>query len=884
MMHRVLFVAGAFFLSGVCHATTVGFGQLGGSNSTVPKNLASRATTDGNGFVVSDGATPNIEVSWDVNGEQNNGNPASNGWDIHTSNFFTDIEGVTVGGGLWDNEGGVPRVGQLDFGLHTIGFAADAGAQLVLNSFDFGHTGETAGTTMWDLTLTDSGSNVAWSQSVTFTNGMAQTFAPNFIGLSGEDYTLTFQRTSSTYGSDGRHAIDNLSFNQIPDLSNPIGALVINRSGPNAGTAHIRADQAFSFSEYEIRSTSGALIPDEWTSVASTGADTNETWSIVSSTATSLHEEDDASGPNDGLSLNAGGQYNLGNAFGILPRFRRDGTTLTGWEDAAITINDPSGTLLAILPEYVGSPVPWGDYNGDLIVNAQDWPLFRAGLGGSYSGLTAAQAYLRGDLDGDFDSDIHDFNLFVELAGGASNLFGPNAVPEPSTVAMLALAGVVLSTGRRLRGASALLTGFIAVAVGTSAQAQTLQNFGVVGSTPVISIPEGQQNENANAGPDKFFDDTILDESGQIVFDLFSTNYTDPDLFPGGFLGQYAIGGETPGAVDSAVVFMDYGAPVTANWFAYAQRTGGNPIADKVGKLEFWFSNSDFGGALPNDAPDSVVNLLPGDNRINDSVIRPYSLGGDRTGQYVAMRITETAASGTLTSTSRIGGHEFRLLDGPSDVVLTVNRANGEMTLRNNLSGAEDIFMKGYTIESPAGALVSSSFNGVRGDGPFPLGNGSGNGWELALGGDPSRLAETFFAGQTTFAAGAGAVSLGSAYNSLVGSEDLAFLWTNSQGEVYNARVEYIGAATKVGGDYNDDGVVDAADYTVWRDNLNTNNTLPNDATPGSVTQADYVLWSNNYGKSVAASFAAAVPEPGAALLMSVAAVLSACRRRGRTN
>jgi len=187
----------------VGEATMIGFGQLGGNNTTVPATLGSNATADGNGYVVSNGATPNVALTWDAN------------WDIHTSAFFQPLENVTVGGGDWDNEGNTQRIGQLDFGTHTIAFAVDATAQLVLNSFDFGHTAETAGTTAWDLTLNDSAAAVVWSQSVTFVNGASQTIAPNFVGALGEDYTLTFNRTSETYGSNGRHGIDNLSFNQI---------------------------------------------------------------------------------------------------------------------------------------------------------------------------------------------------------------------------------------------------------------------------------------------------------------------------------------------------------------------------------------------------------------------------------------------------------------------------------------------------------------------------------------------------------------------------------------------------------------------------------------------------------------------------------------------
>ncbi len=185
------------------HATNIGFGQLGGSNAPIPVDLGSFATTDSNGLVVSNGATPNIALSWDAE------------WDIHTSNFFAPLENQFVGGGAWDNEGDIPRIAQLELGFHTIQFIVEDGYALVLNSFDFGHTAETAGTTQWDLTLTDSNENVVWADFVIFENGQVFTIAPEFTGDPGESYTLTFNRVDQTYPSNGRHGIDNLSFNQI---------------------------------------------------------------------------------------------------------------------------------------------------------------------------------------------------------------------------------------------------------------------------------------------------------------------------------------------------------------------------------------------------------------------------------------------------------------------------------------------------------------------------------------------------------------------------------------------------------------------------------------------------------------------------------------------
>ncbi len=84
--------------------------------------------------------------------------------------------------------------------------------------------------------------------------------------------------------------------------------------------------------------------------------------------------------------------------------------------------------------------------------------------------------------------------------------------------------------------------------------------------------------------------------------------------------------------------------------------------------------------------------------------------------------------------------------------------------------------------------------------------------------------------------------------------------WNTSQ--LYATGVLSVVAAG-LPGDYNEDGLVDAADYTRWRDNLGSQISLPNDDTPG-VAGDDYTRWVNNYGASDAQSAAAAVPEPGA--------------------
>ncbi len=98
----------------------------------------------------------------------------------------------------------------------------------------------------------------------------------------------------------------------------------------------------------------------------------------------------------------------------------------------------------------------------------------------------------------------------------------------------------------------------------------------------------------------------------------------------------------------------------------------------------------------------------------------------------------------------------------------------------------------------------------------------------------------------------------------------------NKQGIIYDAlRLEI----DFLPGDYNNNGVVDAADYTLYRDALGTSTTLPNDTTPGSVTAADYSVWQANFGQG-APSAAAAVPEPAGSVRLIAFLLLFTVRNR----
>jgi hypothetical protein len=82
-------------------------------------------------------------------------------------------------------------------------------------------------------------------------------------------------------------------------------------------------------------------------------------------------------------------------------------------------------------------------------------------------------------------------------------------------------------------------------------------------------------------------------------------------------------------------------------------------------------------------------------------------------------------------------------------------------------------------------------------------------------------------------------------------------------------------------GDYNNNGVVDAADYVVWR-NAGATYTLPNDSTPGTVNTADYDAWRANFGNPPGSGSSSAVPEPATVALLALG-LIGACGTRRRS-
>ena len=102
------------------------------------------------------------------------------------------------------------------------------------------------------------------------------------------------------------------------------------------------------------------------------------------------------------------------------------------------------------------------------------------------------------------------------------------------------------------------------------------------------------------------------------------------------------------------------------------------------------------------------------------------------------------------------------------------------------------------------------------------------------------------------------------------GDPDGSTVWPQTMRVDY---VRYWQRQTDLPGDYNDDGKVDAADYTIWRDTYGaTGIGLPADGSGnGTVSESDYQTWLDNFSSTGAST---AVPEPN---LTGITAVGIAC-------
>lgn len=203
-------------------------------------------------------------------------------------------------------------------------------------------------------------------------------------------------------------------------------------------------------------------------------------------------------------------------------------------------------------------------------------------------------------------------------------------------------------------------------------------------------------------------------------------------------------------------------------------------------------------------------------------------------------------------------------------VLLTVDLASGAASVSNQSDSSIEI--DGYALMSSEGDLDPNNWNTWESQ---AIDDGD---W-VASPGLATVLTELQQFGSTTLD-GNVFYNLGNVYSD--GAQNLKFQYlVDGQSNPLNASVEYV-----LAGDYNDDGEVNIADYTVWRDNLGGDSILPNDMTPGLTDASDYSVWKQNFGASIPGAAALgsgshSVPEPSAVFgMVSLVGAAALCLKR----
>jgi hypothetical protein len=750
-----------------------------------------------------------------------------------------------------------------------------------------------------------------------------------------------------------------------------------------------------------INSATGALDPNAWLSISDNydeggGFDT-DVWNITApampfpTATTTLSEAEDASGGGSGGTLTAAG-LNLGNAWIRTPQ-----------EDLQVSVTLTDSSVVTITPQYTGSAILPGNFDGDTDVDLTDYNTLVTNLHTDVSSLQPAEAYFLGDMNGDLALNYADFVAFrtayddANGSGAFSEVFG---VPEPSSITLLGITSGLLILAsfwrRRLerleltfpRGCCsrsfchAIHRVFESLSPETSTMTgkhfpiflAVLAACGLVFSTQALAIEVtltatdafdgtsfnvagGWSNTAApSAGNDYFTGNFGLrtpadGNSYTFAGDSLTVNNTnfDPNApaQPNGGLwwkgtgaaatitinnlildGGYIVALNGPGdifnlagnlnVVSDSFIHARQG-PINISAVVDGSGTITNPQSDGPGStIVFQSPNNTYNGSIVNNgrftlADNSVMNFSIGANGVNNSIsgagaenifdgdfVFDLSSASSNLGDsWAVVTATNVAYGDTFniddffefsTGTWVSGAYQFSEATGMLSVAeelelltLQVNTGNGQVRIVNGQDSAS-FDVNYYEIRSASGSLDVDAWTSIDGNVPA-----SETTWEKAGGSTENLISEINLQGMMSLDPMDPPVSIGNAYGgTLPEHQDIEFFYgtIDSAGSLFRGSVEYITSQSLLG-DYNEDGIVNAADYVVWRNNEGSNTSLPNDEIGGQIGQAHYDQWKDNFGTSNGAgtgvaSLSSAVPEPSVWVMIVVGTALATLDRRRR--
>lgn len=414
--------------------------------------------------------------------------------------------------------------------------------------------------------------------------------------------------------------------------------------------------------------------------------------------------------------------------------------------------------------------------------------------------------------------------------------------------------GTFFSQTRGVSNDGAVVVGFSSGASGTEAFRWT-QSTGMVG---LSDFPEGANNSQARG----------VSADGAVVVGIGNKTGFVNDAFrwtaeeglvglgdlPGGSVGSEAWGVSADGNVVVGQSVM--GTPILGpNIHAFRWTTASNSLTD-------------LGTLFPNNGGASIANAVSGDG----TAVVGYS--SSPSGNQ-AFRWTEGAG---MVGLGDLEGGDFY------SEAFAVS-FDGSVVVGRSSSGSGETLAFRWTqvtgmvsLGDLQGGQVSSAAKGVSADGSIVVGFGNSSNfaratiWDAANG---MRNLQDLLTSEYGLGASLTGWTLHEASAISADGDYIVGYGTNPSGAVEGWLLSLAPTTTNLPGDFNDDGEVDAADYTIWRDYLGSEHDLSgNGDEQGSsaaiVDQADYELWKSNYGNSGGGSLATQVPEPSNLLLTAM--------------
>jgi hypothetical protein len=189
----------------------------------------------------------------------------------------------------------------------------------------------------------------------------------------------------------------------------------------------------------------------------------------------------------------------------------------------------------------------------------------------------------------------------------------------------------------------------------------------------------------------------------------------------------------------------------------------------------------------------------------------------------------------------------------------------------NNVSPAPNTSVANFTPSLTANAFSDGAIGSTHVAAEWLVNFGRGVAYDSGI--DTTHL--------TSLTVPAGKLNAGSTYTWQVRYQDNYGDWSN-----YSAPTSLSIVLPPATGDYNNNGVVDLADYVLWRNTQGTSTVLANDAIGGRIGLAQYDQWRLHFGQTGGISggglSSGAIPEPATLSLIILGALCIWTRQRRR--